>query len=137
MRFTELKLGLLLLFVGCGCPRVSVGETESDAGVVDAQQPTIFCSYTAQSCSDAWATSVIVSCSGALNEDAGGCEPMPGEGHQYCCPVGAGSSRSITCADIAATDQYQAPACADGWHCCVAPWARTVSRACCNEAGFY
>lgn len=143
-----MKIGLVcvLLLTGCGCPLASTGETARDAGeaedarVTDAgtdTQPTIFCHYIAQQCSQTWWNSVIVTCTGALNEDAGGCVPMAGAAHQYCCPVGDGASGTITCADIADTDQYQAPTCAADLHCCVTPWARSVSRACCNDAGWY
>lgn len=136
-----MKIGLVCVFllVGCGCPLASTGETERDAGPITDAQPTIFCHYIAQPCNDAWWTSVIVDCTGALNipDDAGGCERMGSEGHQYCCPIGNGPVSSITCADIAETDRYQAPVCAGDNHCCVAPWARSVSRACCNDAGFY
>jgi len=131
-----MKLGLaLVVLVGCGCPYTpSSGET-ADAGPADAPQPTIFCQYTEQACSDAWATSVTVHCTGALNEDSGGCTPMPGEPWTYCCPGGTqdAGARALTCDDLTGPP----PVCAEEWHCCVVPWAGSVTKGCCNEAGFY
>jgi len=122
-----------LVLVGCGCPYTpSSGETADAGGDV---QPTIFCQYTEQACSDAWATSVTVHCTGALNEDSGGCTPMPGEPWTYCCPGGTkdAGARALTCDDLTGPP----PVCAEEWHCCVVPWAGSVTKGCCNEAGFY
>ena len=156
-----MKLGLaLVVLVGCGCPYTpSSGET-ADAGPADAPQPTIFCQYTEQACSDAWATSVTVHCTGALNEDSGGCTPMAGEPWTYCCPGGskdAGPAEAGTCHPIEGTDKVAclpltcddltsagwsgvAGNCATpDWTCCVVPWLNgTVwTKGCCNAAGYY